>query len=302
MSKMKLVMVGNGMAGVRTLEELIKLAPELFDITVFGSEPHPNYNRILLSPVLAGEQTLDEIILNPLSWYQDNGIDLHTSCTVTQVDRVKREVHATDAAGNTVTKAYDRLLLATGSNPFILPIPGKDLKGVLAYRDIADTQAMIDAATQYKDAVVIGGGLLGLEAANGLMKRGMQVTVVHGAEWLMERQLDKVAAQMLQTSLEARGMQFRMSAQTAALVGNDSGRVSQVEFKDGTVFGEVAVEYPIGHARRRAEGIPLLIEKYKTNLARIYDTDKQKKIIDVCLDYNKLSTTPVNEFMDLMAL
>lgn len=214
MSKMKLVMVGNGMAGVRTLEELIKLAPDLFEITVFGSEVHPNYNRILLSPVLAGEQTLDEIILNPLSWYEENGIELHTACTVTQVDRIKREVHATNTDGSKVVKPYDRLLLATGSNPFMLPIPGKDLKGVLAYRDIADTQAMIDAATQYKEAVVIGGGLLGLEAANGLMKRGMQVTVVHGAEWLMERQLDKVAGGLLQESLEERGMTFLMHAQT----------------------------------------------------------------------------------------
>ncbi|WP_300708150.1 nitrite reductase large subunit NirB [Limnohabitans sp.] len=232
--KMKLVMVGNGMAGVRAIEELLKLAPDLYDITVFGAEPHPNYNRILLSPVLAGEQTLEEIVLNDWAWYTDNGITLHAGFKVTQVDRVKRVVTAQNAAGETLTTPYDRLVIATGSNPFILPLPGKDLQGVLAYRDIADTQAMIDAAAQYKHAVVIGGGLLGLEAANGLMKRGMQVTVVHVSDWLMERQLDKVAAQMLQASLEARGMQFRMSAQTAALVGDDTGRVNKVEFKDGT--------------------------------------------------------------------
>lgn len=246
MSKMKLVMVGNGMAGVRTLEELIKLAPDLFEITVFGSEVHPNYNRILLSPVLAGEQTLDEIILNPLSWYQENGIQLHTGCTVTQVDRIKREVHATGLDGSTVVKPYDRLLLATGSNPFILPIPGKDLKGVLAYRDIADTQAMIDAATQYKEAVVIGGGLLGLEAANGLMKRGMQVTVVHGAEWLMERQLDKVAGGLLQESLEERGMKFLMRAQTQELKADQDGRVSTVCFKDGSHVNAQLVVMAVG--------------------------------------------------------
>jgi nitrite reductase (NADH) large subunit len=231
--KMKLVMVGNGMAGVRAIEELLKLAPDLYDITVFGAEPYPNYNRILLSPVLAGEQTLDEIVLNDWAWYADNNITLHAGCQVTQVDRIQRVVIAQNAAGETLVTPYDRLVIATGSNPFILPLPGKDLQGVLAYRDIADTQAMIDAAEQYKHAVVIGGGLLGLEAANGLMKRGMQVTVVHVGDWLMERQLDKVAAQMLQASLEARGLQFRMSAQTAALVGNDCGRVSQVEFKDG---------------------------------------------------------------------
>ena len=154
-------MIGNGMAGVRTLEELLKIAPDLYDITVFGAEPHPNYNRILLSPVLAGEQTLEEIVLNDWSWYTDNHITLHAGWTVTEVDRVRRVVHATNAAGETVSAEYDRLIMATGSNPFILPIPGKDLKGVLAYRDIADTQAMIDAAVLYKHAVVIGGGLLG---------------------------------------------------------------------------------------------------------------------------------------------
>ena len=246
MNKMKLVMVGNGMAGVRTLEELIKLAPDLFDITVFGSEVHPNYNRILLSPVLAGEQTLDEIILNPLSWYEENGITLHTGYTVTHVDRVKREVHATGLDGSTVVKPYDRLLLATGSNPFMLPIPGKDLQGVLAYRDIADTQAMIDAAKQYKEAVVIGGGLLGLEAANGLMKRGMQVTVVHGAEWLMERQLDKVAGGLLQESLEERGMKFLMRAQTQELKSDADGRVSAVCFKDGSHVNAQLVVMAVG--------------------------------------------------------
>src|SRR6185436_18126481 len=163
MKKMKLVMVGNGMAGVRTLEELLKIAPGLYDITVFGAEPHPNYNRILLSPVLAGEQTIDEIILNPVSWYEENGITLHLGKKVTKVDRVKRLVIAEDGT----TAEYDRLLLATGSNPFILPVPGKDLEGVIAYRDIADTNTMIEAAKTYKHAVVIGGGLLGLEAANG---------------------------------------------------------------------------------------------------------------------------------------
>jgi nitrite reductase (NADH) large subunit len=234
------------MAGVRTLEELIKLAPDLFDITVFGSEVHPNYNRILLSPVLAGEQTLDEIILNPLAWYEENGITLHTGCTVTNVDRVKREVHAKGLDGSTVVKAYDRLLLATGSNPFMLPIPGKDLKGVLAYRDIADTQAMIDAAKQYKEAVVIGGGLLGLEAANGLMKRGMQVTVVHAAEWLMERQLDKVAGGLLQASLEERGMKFLMRAQTQELKSDADGRVSAVCFKDGSHVNAQLVVMAVG--------------------------------------------------------
>ncbi|MFM8900182.1 MAG: nitrite reductase large subunit NirB [Burkholderiales bacterium] len=229
MKKMKLVMIGNGMAGVRTLEELLKIAPDLYDITVFGAEPHPNYNRILLSPVLAGEQTLDEIVLNPLSWYEENHITLHLGKKVTNVDRLRRVVVAEDG-----TQAeYDRLLIATGSNPFILPIPGKDLPGVIAYRDIADTNTMIEAAKTYKHAVVIGGGLLGLEAANGLMLRGMQVTVVHISQWLMERQLDSVAGGLLRESLEARGLRFLMQAQTQELIAGKDGRVMAVKFKDG---------------------------------------------------------------------
>ncbi|MGB2883343.1 MAG: nitrite reductase large subunit NirB, partial [Rhodoferax sp.] len=234
MKKMKLVMIGNGMAGVRALEELLKIAPEMYDITVFGTEPHPNYNRILLSPVLAGEQTLDEIVLNPWEWYTDNHITLHAGWTVTQVDRVRRVVHAENAAGEKISTAYDRLVLATGSNPFILPIAGTDLPGVLAYRDIADTEAMIEAAKHYKHAVVIGGGLLGLEAANGLMKRGMTVSVVHVMPTLMERQLDATAGKMLEKSLQERGMQFLIGAQTQELVGGADGRVTAVKFKDGS--------------------------------------------------------------------
>lgn len=229
MTKMKLVMVGNGMAGVRTLEELIRIAPDKYEITVFGAEPHPNYNRIMLSPVLAGEQTLDEIVLNPLSWYEANGIRLHLGKKVVDVDRRRRVVRAADG-----TEAdYDRLLITTGSNPFILPVPGRDLQGVIAYRDIADTNTMIDAATKYRHAVVIGGGLLGLEAANGLMQRGMSVTVVHVGEWLMERQLDETAGELLRQSLEARGLKFLLSAHTQQLIGGQDGRVMAVQFKDG---------------------------------------------------------------------
>ncbi|MEO3713848.1 nitrite reductase large subunit NirB [Roseateles flavus] len=232
MNKMKLVMVGNGMAGVRTLEELLKIAPDLYEITVFGAEPHPNYNRILLSPVLAGEQTLDEIVLNPLSWYEEQGITLHLGKAVTEIDRRRRVVRAADGT----EAAYDRLLIATGSTPFILPVPGKELDGVIAYRDIADTQAMIEAATRYRHAVVIGGGLLGLEAANGLMLRGMDVTVVHLGDWLLERQLDEQAGSLLRESLIQRGLKFRLGTQTEALIGDENGRVSQVRFKDGTVI------------------------------------------------------------------
>lgn len=244
--KPRLVLVGNGMAGVRTIEELLKIAPDLYQITVFGAEPHPNYNRILLSPVLAGEQTIDEIVLNDWSWYAGHDITLHAGCTVEHVDRVRRVVSAVDARGQRVCAGYDRLIVATGSKPFILPIAGRELDGVLAYRDIADTRAMIAAAAVYQHAVVIGGGLLGLEAANGLMKRGMQVSVVHACDWLMERQLDAVAGRMLQKSLQERGLRFLMGAQTQDLLGDSAGRVRAIRFKDGSELPAQLVVMAVG--------------------------------------------------------
>jgi nitrite reductase (NADH) large subunit len=233
MKKMKLVVVGNGMAGMRTVEELLKIAPDLYDITVFGDEPYPNYNRIMLSPVLANEQTIDDIILNSREWYAENNIRLYTNARINKIDRKNRVVYAEDGT----SAEYDRLLLATGSRPFMLPIPGADLEGVIGYRDIQDTNAMIEAAKVYKHAVVIGGGLLGLEAANGLKIQGMDVTVVHRSEWLLERQLDKTAARMLQQSLEAKGLNFLLEKDTEQLIGSYSdknhGRVTAVRFKDG---------------------------------------------------------------------
>ena len=246
MAKMKLVVVGNGMAGIRTVEELLKLDPDLYDISVFGAEPHPNYNRILLSPVLAGEQAFQDIVLNDLAWYEDNHIRLHIGKKVVKIDRKAREVIADDGT----REHYDRLLLATGSNPFILPLAGKDIDGVLTYRDIVDTESMIAAAGQYKDAVVIGGGLLGLEAANGLNLRGMNVTVIHVMPWLMERQLDRTAAGMLQKTLEAKGLQFRLEAVTEALVGDaedgNGGRVRSVKLNTGEEIPAQLVVMAVG--------------------------------------------------------
>ena len=189
----KLILIGNGMAGVKTLEELLKVTDEKFDITVFGSEPYGNYNRIMLSPVLADEKTIDEIMINDLDWYKDNDIILHTDSKITHIDRSSKTV--VDDKSNSYD--YDKLVIATGSNPFILPIEGHDLNGVIGFRDIADVHQMIDAAKNYKNATVIGGGLLGLEAANGLMKQGMNTTVVHLLEDLMDMQLDSAASQML---------------------------------------------------------------------------------------------------------
>ncbi|HET8608625.1 MAG TPA: nitrite reductase large subunit NirB [Burkholderiales bacterium] len=242
MRKLKLVLVGNGMAGVRTLEELLKIAPELYDITVFGSEPHPNYNRILLSPVLAGEQTLDDIVLNGYDWYDRHGIVLRAGRTITRIDRARRRVEADDG---TIAE-YDRLLLATGSTPAVLPLPGTDLPGVLTYRDIADTHAMIDASRQLQRAVVIGGGLLGLEAANGLTARGMGVTVIHLAPWLMERQLDEAAARLLQRSLAERGIEFMLKRQTTEFIADDAGRVGAVRLADGETIHTDLVVLAVG--------------------------------------------------------
>lgn len=228
MQRLKLVVVGNGMAGMKVVEELLKISPDLYDITVFGAEPHPNYNRIMLSPVLAGEQKFEDIILNDVAWYADNGIKLHLGKKIVKLDRIRRRVET----GDGMVAGYDRLLLATGSTPFMLPVPGKDLDGVIGYRDIQDTGAMIEAAVKYRHAVVIGGGLLGLEAANGLKLRGMDVTVVHLAPWLMERQLDRTAGRMLQNTLEEKGLKFLLEKKTVALEGGN-GRVSQVRFADG---------------------------------------------------------------------
>ncbi len=229
MNRTKLVVVGNGMAGIRTVEELLALAPDRYDVTVFGAEPHPNYNRILLSPVLAGEQTFQDIVLNPLSWYEEHDITLHLGKKIERIDRRRRMVISDDG----METPYDRLLLATGSVPFILPIPGKDLDGVITYRDIHDTQKMMDAAQIQRRAVVIGGGLLGLEAANGLMLRGMEVSVVHLGDWLLDRQLDNTAGKLLEASLRARGLQFLLGRSTSSILGNEAGQVTGVRFKDG---------------------------------------------------------------------
>lgn len=232
----RLVLVGNGMAGVRTLEELLKRAPDRYDITVFGEEPHGNYNRIQLSPVLAGEKTVAEIITHAPEWYAAQGITLHTGDAVVSIDRAARTV---TAASGRVT-GYELLLLATGSKPFVLPVPGRELPGVVAFRDIADVHAMLAAAQNHRHAVVIGGGLLGLEAANGLARQGMQVSVVHLMDSIMERQLDKPAAALLQKSLEARGLKFLLQAATAELLGKE--RVEAVRFKDGsTVAADLVV-------------------------------------------------------------
>lgn len=216
------------MAGVRTIEEIVKRDAETFEITIIGDEPYPNYNRIMLSNVLQGKTTINDININDWDWYKDNHINLLTGEKAVCIDKDKKEV-ITDKQQ---ILAYDELIIATGSSAFILPVPGSDLDGVIGFRTIADTEMMMEAAQNYKKAVVIGGGLLGLEAARGLIDRGMEVHVVHLLPTLMEMQLDAAAANLLKQDLEAQGMKFLMEKQTAEIYGEK--RVQGLKFTDGT--------------------------------------------------------------------
>jgi len=238
--KQRLVLVGNGMAGMRTIEEILARAPGQFEITVFGAEPHVNYNRIMLSPVLAGEKSFDEIVINDRAWYDANGIELIAGEKIVTVDREARQVHG----ANGTVRPYDVLLLATGSNPFVIPVPGVELAGVVTFRDMADVDAMLAASRTHRHAVVIGGGLLGLEAANGLALNGMDVTVVHLMPTLMERQLDVAAGTLLAGDLERRGIRVLTAANTKALLGED--RVRAVQLADGTELQADLVVMAVG--------------------------------------------------------
>src|SRR5215510_9409646 len=236
-----LIVIGNGMAGMRAVEELLKQNKGCrFRITVFGAEPHVNYNRIMLSSVLAGDKTVDDIVINPRSWYDENGIALVAGDPVKAIDRSAGTV--TSAAG--VTVPYDKLLIATGSRPLAPPIPGLGLPGVCAFRDIADVDKMIAASREHKRAVVIGGGLLGLEAAWGLKQRGMSVALVHLMPTLMERQLDAPAGQLLQRDLDRRGIAFFTNGQTEEITGGE--RAEGVRLADGRFIPADLVVLAIG--------------------------------------------------------
>ena len=235
-----LVVIGNGMAGCRAVEELLARDTDRYRITIFGAEPRVNYNRIMLSPVLAGEKTFDEIVINGQGWYDEHGIALIAGDPVAGVDRTAKTV--TTRSG--LTTGYDRLLIATGSDPFIIPVPGKDLPGVIGFRDMNDVETMLAAADRGGAAVVIGGGLLGLEAAHGLSLRGMKVTVVHLMPTLMERQLDEAAGWLLKQALEGRGQTILTGADTAEIVG--TSQVEGVRLKDGTLIPADLVVMAVG--------------------------------------------------------
>ena len=240
MIKQKLVLIGNGMAGVRAVEEVLKINPENFEITIFGTEPYPNYNRIQLSKVLQGGTSVSDITLNEWEWYEDNKIRFYPGESVTSINTKTQSV-STDKGR---IESYDQLIIATGSNPFMLPLPGADKEGVKAFRNIKDCEEMIEYSKRYKKAAVIGGGLLGLEAARGLLNLGMEVDVIHIYDYLMERQLDRTAGKLLQVELEKQGMNFILQKNTAEITGRK--HVTGLKFSDGSKIKADLVVMAVG--------------------------------------------------------
>ena len=223
----RLVVIGAGMASGRVLEHLTDAAPDAFDITLFNTEPRGNYNRIMLSPVLAGDQTYEDIVTHDDAWYAERNVTCRFGEKVVKIDREAKIV-----VGENGLVPYDKLIFGTGSNPFMIPLPGHDLDGVIAYRDLEDTERMM-ALQPGQKCVVIGGGLLGLEAAAGMAARGVEVTVVHIMGHLMERQLDEAAGYLLKKSLEGKGIDIRLQANSKEIVGQD-GHVTALMLDDGT--------------------------------------------------------------------
>lgn len=243
----RLVVIGNGMAGMRTVEELYRLAPDQYRITVVGREPHGNYNRVMLSPVLAGDKLFSDIIIHPPAWYAERGIELVSGQEVVAVDRRRRVVQTAQG----LSLPYDRLLMATGSVPYILPVPGHQHADVISFRDISDVTRMQACVTTGARVAVIGGGLLGLEAAWGLVQQGVMATVIHEGQSLLNRQLDVEAAGMLLTALRARGLTILTGKRTIAIehAGESAGKpgaLSAVRFADGEACAADLVVMAVG--------------------------------------------------------
>ncbi|WP_201003811.1 nitrite reductase large subunit NirB [Paenibacillus glycanilyticus] len=273
MTTRKLAVIGNGMAGVRCVEEIYRLSPGAFEITIIGDEPHPNYNRIMLSKVLQGDTSISDITINDFAWYKERGIRLLLGEKAVRVDAVGKSIYL--ESGKTVP--YDELILATGSSAFVPSISGIHKSGVTAFRNIKDCETMIEASESYRRAAVIGGGLLGLEAARGLLNLGMEVHVVHNASYLMNRQLDTMSADMLKRELMQQGMRFWMEKRTEKIIGRK--RAEGLLFGDGTklaadlivlavgISPNIAVAVNSGIATNRA----ILVDDYmRTNVPHIY--------------------------------
>ncbi|WP_419872602.1 nitrite reductase large subunit NirB [Candidatus Pristimantibacillus sp. PTI5] len=298
--KKKLVLIGNGMAGVNCIEQILKLVPNRYDITIFGSEPHPNYNRIMLSSVLAGDADMNDIVINSWDWYRENNIILHAGHTVSSID-TKRKIVSTESG---IQVPYDDVIIATGSLPFMLPLPGADKKGVIAFRDIKDCETMMETAKTYKKAVVIGGGLLGLEAARGLLNLNMEVSVIHSNKILMNRQLDEPAGIMLQKELQEQGMKFLLGKHTEKILGKE--RVTGLRFTDGSEERADLLVMAVGikpnMAMAKKSGIEvnrgILVNDFmETNIPNVYSVGE-------CVEHRGISyglVAPLYEQADVLA-
>lgn len=269
----KLIVIGSGMVGSRLIEHLLIAAPNRYDVRVFNKEPTGGYNRIMLSPVLAGEKSIPEIMTHDPAWFQSRGVTLHTDTEISQINTQQQWVQTQSGEHY----HYDKLVFATGSQPFILPIEGANLPGVISFRDIRDVKHMIEASQSQKNAVVIGGGLLGLEAASGLVKLGMQVTVLHRSDVLMNVQLDSTSGMLLKNTLTQSGIQFEMNANTVGILGEDF--VTGVKLDSGKIIEADLVVMAVGirpnTGLAKQAGLPvnrgiLVDDQLKTSIDSIY--------------------------------
>jgi len=279
----KLVVIGAGMASGRVLEHLTEATPEAFDITMFNAESRGNYNRIMLSPVLSGEKTYDEIVTHNTDWYATRAITCRFGEHIVRIDREAKQV-----VGQNGAVPYDKLLIATGSAPLIIPVQGKDLPGVITYRDLDDTNAMIAAATKGGNAVVIGGGLLGLEAAAGLSERGMKVTVLHLGGHLMDRQLDEAAAYLLRQDLEKRGITIKTKASTQAILGTDHAEAVLLETGEVLAADLVVMAVGIRPEIRLAIDAGLTVARGIEVSAQLQTSDPDIYAVGECVEFNAL--------------
>ena len=248
----RLIVVGNGMVGLRLVEELLARAPDRYDLTVVGKEPRPAYNRVLLSSLLAGQVSGEDVRLRDLAWYAENGVRLILGAQAEQLDPGTGTVRLADGSD----LAFDRLVLATGSQPIRPPMPGLDLSGVLTFRDLADVDAIHAACARGRRAVVIGGGLLGIEAAYGLARAGLAVNLVHLMDRLMERQLDPRAGQLLQTAVESKGIRVRPGGRDRGVRGPRHGRGGATEGRPRSAGGSRWWSRSASARRRHWRGRP----------------------------------------------
>lgn len=278
----KLVVIGAGMASGRVLEHLFDTDPNAYDVTLFNAEPRGNYNRIMLSPVLSGEKTYEEIVTHDDDWYAENNVNCRFGEHVVEIDREKKIVR-----GQNGDVAYDKLLIGTGSAPFIIPVPGHELPGVIAYRDLDDTNAMIDASAKAGGkAVVIGGGLLGLEAAAGLRLRGMDVTVLHLMGHLMERQLDEAAGYLLQKDLEKRGITVKTQASTKAIIGEGHAEAVLLESGETLPADLVVMAVGIRPETRLANDAGIEVARGIEVNAQLQTSDPDIYAVGECVEYD----------------